>query len=132
MKPKRRILITGASGQLGWELTRALSPLGEIFATTRQELKLEKPDSIRKLIDSFNPQAIINAAAYTQVEKAEDEPTLAYLINGEIPPILAQECKKEGPFFFIILRIMSSMEKRTLLILKQMQPNLSMFTEKAN
>lgn len=94
MKP--RILLTGKNGQVGRELERLLAPVAELKTAGRNELNLTKPDAIRRLIGEFHPQLIINAAAYTAVDKAESEESLARVINAEAPGIMAEEASKIG------------------------------------
>ena len=89
-----KILITGRSGQVGWELARTLAPLGDVIALDQQEMDLAEPDSIRKKIREIGPQLIVNAAAYTAVDKAESDMDLAMKVNGAAPGILAEEAKK--------------------------------------
>lgn len=91
-----RILLIGKDGQIGWELQRELKGLGEITATGKQELDLCDTDRIRQTVRDIRPDLIINAAAYTAVDKAEKEPDLAMAINGTAPGILAEEAKKIG------------------------------------
>lgn len=91
-----RILLTGKNGQVGWELQRALAPLGEVVAVDRQVLDLAAPDSIRSVIRDVKPQLIVNPAAYTAVDKAESEPDLAQAVNGTAPGIMAEEAKRIG------------------------------------
>ena len=79
-----RILITGASGQVGGELLRTLTPFGEIVAPTRAELNLSDTASIQACIRGVRPRWIVNAGAYTAVDKAELEPALAFAINTEV------------------------------------------------
>ena len=88
-----RILLLGASGQLGWELNRVLLPLGELTAIDFPEIDVGNADSIRKWIALSKPHLIINATAYTAVDKAESEPDLVMRINGTAPGILTQEAK---------------------------------------
>lgn len=91
-----RILLTGKSGQVGWELQRALAPLGEVIACDRSELDLANPDQIVAVARETQPQIIVNAAAYTAVDKTESESELAHAINARAPGILADEAKKLG------------------------------------
>ncbi len=91
-----RILLTGKDGQVGYELQRALAPLGHILALGRRELDLADPNAIRAAIQRLAPELIVNAAAYTAVDHAEKEPELARTINTEAPAILAEEAKRIG------------------------------------
>jgi dTDP-4-dehydrorhamnose reductase len=91
-----KILITGKNGQVGWELQRVLAPLGEVIAIDRKEMDLANPDAIRARIREIKPDIIVNAAAYTAVDKAESEPDLALAVNGIAPGILAEEAKRLG------------------------------------
>jgi dTDP-4-dehydrorhamnose reductase len=84
-------LLFGKNGQVGWELQRALSPLGELIALDFEECDFTDPDGIRDLVRTIKPVVIVNAAAYTAVDKAEHEPDLAYAINARAPEILAHE-----------------------------------------
>lgn len=93
---KPRILITGGDGQLGWELARAFAPIGKIFAFDRAGLDLLDPDAIRTRCREIRPSLLLNAGAYTAVDKAESEPELAMRINGEAPGILAEEANRLG------------------------------------
>jgi dTDP-4-dehydrorhamnose reductase len=90
----RKILLTGKNGQIGWELQRTLAPLGDIVIVGHQEMDLADPDSIRKVIREVRPGLIVNAAAYTAVDKAESEPDLAMAVNGVAPGIMAEEAKR--------------------------------------
>ncbi|TAE56876.1 MAG: dTDP-4-dehydrorhamnose reductase, partial [Nostocales cyanobacterium] len=89
-----KILLTGVSGQVGWELQRTLMTVGDIIAVDRHQLDLAKPDSIRGTIRDIKPDLIVNPAAYTAVDKAESEIDLAMAINGVAPGIMAEEAKK--------------------------------------
>jgi len=91
-----RILLTGKNGQVGWELQRTLSTLGEVIALGQADMDLANPDTIRKICRDVKPNLIVNPAAYTAVDKAETEPTLALAINGTAPGILAQEAQRLG------------------------------------
>lgn len=93
---KRTILVTGVSGQVGYELARTLQGLGRVVAVDRSTLDLSKLDQIRAVVRDVKPALIVNPAAYTAVDKAEQEPELAMRINGEAPGVLAEEAKKLG------------------------------------
>jgi len=88
-----KILLFGKDGQVGWELQRALAPLGKVIALTRQQLDLGSPDAIRTALRQHRPDIIVNPAAYTAVDKAESEPDLAQAVNSTAPGILAEEAK---------------------------------------
>jgi len=89
-----KILQIGTKGQLGWELLRTCAPLGEVIALDYPTVDLSDSAGLRELVRSTNPDIIINAAAYTNVDKAESEPELARAINATGPGILAEEAKK--------------------------------------
>lgn len=89
-----KILVTGKNGQVGYELERSLQGLGQITALNRDEMDLANFDNIRAVIRAFRPDLIVNAAAYTAVDKAESESESAMKINGEAPGIIAEEAKK--------------------------------------
>jgi len=89
-----KILLLGKNGQVGWELNRTLLPLGEVVALGREELDLTKEKAIRKTMREIKPHLVINAAAYTAVDKAEEEPYIAMAVNGTAPGILAEEAKR--------------------------------------
>lgn len=91
-----RILITGKTGQVGYELERSLQGLGEIIAVDRSQMDLADLDQVRDVIRRVKPTLIVNPAAYTAVDKAESEPALALRINGEAPGVMAEEAKKLG------------------------------------
>lgn len=94
-----KILLLGKNGQLGWELHRSLAPLGEIVACGRAEADLENLAELQALVRQVSPQVIVNAAAYTAVDKAESEPKLATLINTEAVDLLAQEANRLDAWF---------------------------------
>lgn len=87
------ILLLGKDGQVGWQLQRALAPLGEVLACGRSECDLNDPVAIRTLVRRVQPSVIVNASAYTAVDKAESAPETAVRINAEAPKILAEEAK---------------------------------------
>ena len=96
-----KILLLGKNGQLGWELQRSLSVLGEVVALDRHGLSgwsgdLSQPSALAQTVQQIQPQVIVNAAAYTAVDRAESEPDLAHAINAQAPEILAQEAQKLG------------------------------------
>ncbi|MBI5900124.1 MAG: dTDP-4-dehydrorhamnose reductase [Rhodocyclales bacterium] len=91
-----KILLTGAAGQLGRELKRSLDCLGEVVACDRHQLDLANPANLREAIRRLAPSAIVNAAAYTAVDRAESEPMLAQVVNAEAPGVLAEEAKRLG------------------------------------
>lgn len=93
-------LLFGCNGQVGGELQKTLSSLGNVVAldvdSTEHCGDFTKPDAIAETIRSIRPDVIVNAAAYTAVDKAESEPELAFLVNAQTPGILAQEAEKLG------------------------------------
>ncbi len=91
-----KILITGANGQVGQALTQRLAGLGEIIALDRHSADLSQPESLRSVLDAHGPDWIINAAAYTAVDKAESEPELAFTINAQAPKVLAEWAAAHG------------------------------------
>jgi len=92
----RPILVTGAAGQVGGELARSLAPLGPLRVLTRAELDLASPASIREAVRAIEPRWIVNAAAYTAVDRAETERDLAFAINTQAPGILGEEAARIG------------------------------------
>ncbi|CAN5427776.1 dTDP-4-dehydrorhamnose reductase [soil metagenome] len=91
-----RILLTGKTGQVGYELHRSLQGLGEIIALDRSQMDLANLAQVREVIRQIKPALIVNPAAYTAVDKAESEPELAHRINAEAPAVMAEEAKKLG------------------------------------
>lgn len=89
-----KILLFGKNGQVGWELNRSLQPLGEVIALGRDEADFYNPESLRKIVQTVKPDVIVNAVAYTAVDKAEAEEELALNINGVAPGVLAEEALK--------------------------------------
>jgi dTDP-4-dehydrorhamnose reductase len=96
------ILLVGGNGQVGKELQKTLKPYGNIIALARPAIDLSQPDTLVRAIGQYQPQIIINAAAYTAVDKAESEPELAEIINATAPKILAQEAAKQKAFLIHI------------------------------
>jgi len=91
-----KILLFGKNGQVGFELNRSLQPLGEITALTRSEADFSNPESLRKIISELKPDVIVNAVAYTAVDKAEEQEGLAEKINAITPGVIAEEAAKIG------------------------------------
>lgn len=91
-----RILLTGGSGQVGWELRRTLAPLGEVIAPGRDALDLSRPESLRNVVRQVAPALVVNAGAYTAVDAAEGDADLARRVNAEAPGVLAQEAAACG------------------------------------
>ncbi len=90
------ILLLGKNGQLGWELQRALQPLGKVIALDYPEIDLAQPQSLAPLLREVKPDLILNATAYTAVDRAEEETGLAYAINATAPGILASQAANLG------------------------------------
>ncbi len=86
------ILLLGASGQVGSELSRTLQPLGHVIACTRKQIDLSDLTTLNQQINTINPDIIVNAAAYTAVDRAETEKNLANTINHDAVALLAQWC----------------------------------------
>ena len=90
------ILLLGRDGQVGWQLQRSLAPHGDVVACGRAECDLADPEQLRQQVRRLAPRVIVNAAAYTAVDKAESDPVLATRINAEAPGVLAQEAARLG------------------------------------
>jgi dTDP-4-dehydrorhamnose reductase len=90
------VLLFGAAGQLGHELATRLSVLGPVTALTRQQIDLSNATALRSLLQAVRPALIVNAAAYTAVDKAEQEPALAQAINATAPAVMAEEAASTG------------------------------------
>lgn len=90
------IVLTGPRGQVGYELCRALAPLGRVVVCDRDRLDLADADSIRDALDAIRPTLVVNAAAYTAVDEAEREPELAMAVNAEGPGVLAGQARRLG------------------------------------
>lgn len=91
-----KILLTGANGQVGWELQRTLSNLGEVVALDSQGLNLADNGDLGNKLRAMAPQVIVNAAAYTAVDKAESEADRAHVVNAIAPGIMAEEAARSG------------------------------------
>jgi len=91
-----RILLTGATGQVGWELRKTLAPLGEVKAFDRYGLDLADTPQLVASVRALLPELIVNAAAYTAVDKAEAERDAAFAVNATAPRVLAEEAKRIG------------------------------------
>ena len=89
-----KILLIGKNGQLGWELQRTCFTLGEVIAVDYPEIDLSQTEELRDLIKTLQPNLILNAAAYTNVDQAENEQELARKINAIAPGVMAEEIKK--------------------------------------
>ena len=90
----KKVLLIGAKGQVGQELQVTLPQLGEVISIGREELDLTNSEKISQLIREIHPDYLVNAAAYTAVDKAETEPYLAYSINAIAPKIMAEAAEK--------------------------------------
>lgn len=91
-----RLLILGRDGQVGTALTQLLAPLGTIVALGRDGADLSKPEKLAAIVEREQPDVIVNAGAYTAVDKAESEPELAQLVNAEAPGALARAAAARG------------------------------------
>lgn len=91
-----KILLTGGNGQLGYELLRALAPLGELLAPSRTACDLANAGALRSLVRAIRPDVIVNAAAYTAVDQAESDRAMAFAVNADAPAILGEEAARLG------------------------------------
>jgi dTDP-4-dehydrorhamnose reductase len=91
-----KVLLFGRNGQLGWELAHRLAFLGELTMLGSAEVDFARPEAIRSAVRAAQPSVIVNAAAYTAVDKAESEPELAWAINAQAPGVLAEEAARAG------------------------------------
>src|SRR6266702_3274252 len=93
---RKTVLLTGANGQIGFELARSLQGLGRVVALDRRSLDLAEIDQIRRVVRDLTPALIVNAAAYTAVDAAESDAAAAMRLNAEAPDLLAQEARRLG------------------------------------
>ena len=91
-----KLLLFGSNGQVGWELQRSLAPLGSVKACDRHTVDLENPRAVTAAINDYSPDVIVNAAAYTAVDKAESEPDKAQSVNAKAVELLANEAKRRN------------------------------------
>lgn len=91
-----KLLLLGKGGQVGWELQRALAPLGEVIAHDLDTADFSQPDEVAALVRNVRADVVVNAAAHTAVDKAESEPELARLINATTPGAIAREVAATG------------------------------------
>lgn len=94
-----RILVFGRSGQLGSALLRSLRPCGLVIPAGRESADLESPKEIRRLLRNVQPDVIVNAAAYTDVDRAEAEPKIVRAVNGVAPRVMAEEALRSQSVF---------------------------------
>jgi dTDP-4-dehydrorhamnose reductase len=94
-----RILLLGSNGNVGWELQRALAPLGELTACDRRDCDLSDREMISRAIAAASPDIIVNAGAYTAVDKAEQESAVAQQINAEAVRVIADCARQRGALF---------------------------------
>lgn len=93
---KQKILVFGCNGQVGYELMRTLAPLGDTCGLTRRECDLSKPIALRNVLNAYSPTVIVNAAAYTAVDRAESEECLARAVNADAPALMAEWAASHG------------------------------------
>lgn len=94
-----KIMLIGRNGQVGWELRRSLAVLGQVVACDRETADLSRPETLRSLIARMRPDVVVNAAAYTAVDRAEEEEALANTINADAVGVLAMEARTAGALF---------------------------------
>ena len=104
-----RILVFGRVGQLGSALAELLPSHHVVTFLDQPDVDLARPETLPDLIGQNEPELVINAAAYTNVDKAEDEPAAAYLLNETAPRLLAEACKAHNVSVIFVLMSMDSM-----------------------
>ncbi|MFN5515311.1 MAG: dTDP-4-dehydrorhamnose reductase, partial [Cyanobacteriota bacterium] len=97
-----KLLLLGAQGQVGQELQRTLAPLGEVIHLDRAQLDLTEESRLREFLREQAPTVMVNAAAYTAVDRAEQESELAWAVNARVPQVLAQETERLGAYLIHI------------------------------
>jgi dTDP-4-dehydrorhamnose reductase len=90
------ILVTGKTGQVGWELQRTLAPLGRVIAPSTKQMDLSNPDTVRDVIRQASPNIIVNAAGFTAVDQAESQPAFTMQVNGFAPGVIAETAEEVG------------------------------------
>lgn len=98
-QPDLKIVIVGRNGQVAWELRKELSSLGSVCCVGRPELDLTDLESVRTCISRLRPDVLVNAAAYTEVDRAESDADVAIKANATAPRVLAEEAKQQGGLF---------------------------------
>lgn len=96
LSDRPNLLVTGATGQVGGALLETLAALGNVVAPPRSEMDMGDPASLRAAIRNVGPRWIVNAAAYTAVDRAESEPELVFAINAEAPRVIGEEARALG------------------------------------
>ena len=105
-----KILLMGKNGQVGWELQRSLAPLGDVLALGNERAgnlcgDLTDLDGLAATVRALRPDVIVNAAAYTAVDKAESEPARAHLVNAVAVGVLAEEAQALGAWLVLFDRL---------------------------
>jgi dTDP-4-dehydrorhamnose reductase len=94
-----RIVLFGKNGQVGWELHRLLPKLGDVIALGREDADISNIQAVQKTLNEIKPDLVINASAYTDVDRAEKEPELAMKVNAQAPAAMAETARKLGAVF---------------------------------
>jgi len=94
-----KVLLAGRSGQIGARLERMLGDMAEVVPMDRATADFAQPEAVRRMIRAVRPDVIVNAAGYTDVDRAESDTALAYAVNAEAPGVMAQEAKRLGALF---------------------------------